>query len=431
MAGQSILGPKPPIRLAKTASLAFRTAQIAAAGRRAQWAKALILLEDLEDRSNRLTDTHGFQVNDRDLGRADRICFNAAITACGAAARWPEALELLRRSETCEGNCNFGLNAAINACGRASLWVAALHTLKRYLGKNSRLRADVVTFNTTLTAFCHAVKWQCSLGLLQTLRPNQTNQTTQTILLSTFVRASKWRLAIAFSSTRESHLPHINATLEAYRCASLWEAALSLWQRVVRSGQADTITYSTTVSACADAWQWRKALHVFASASVSDPALAGAAVKACEKASHWKGALAVLEALQLERLEPNSANFGAAIGACEAAARWRCALSLLAQSANATVGLPSSIPLAATASAMVYATKWEDALCILHGHAFDSAVESVALRACAKGLAWRLALDMGKGLLGAEVHNPWLLADADASEPARQKKMSTASGWPV
>ena len=39
----------------------------------------------------------------------------------------------------------------------------------------------------------------------------------------------------------------------------------------------------------------------------------------------------------------------------------------------------------------------QDALCILHGHAFDSAVESVALRACAKGLAWRLALDMGKG----------------------------------
>ena len=104
-------------------------------------------------------------------------CFAAAISACGKAGRWAEALALVGRMDAAAargvapgGPNSACMTAALAACGRAGRWSEALGLLESFPAR--RLRPSVRDFGCALHACADARgRWQPALKLLREAMP--------------------------------------------------------------------------------------------------------------------------------------------------------------------------------------------------------------------------------------------------------------------
>ena len=107
-----------------------------------------------------------------------------------------------------------------------------------------------------------------------------------------------------------------NTTISAYEKGSLWEAALQVLSSM-RSAEAlpDVISFCSTVSACEKASEWEAAVHLFSQMPkdmiATDVVAFNATMSACEKASQWQKASHLFAAGPGIRIEPNSISVGA------------------------------------------------------------------------------------------------------------------------
>ena len=107
-----------------------------------------------------------------------------------------------------------------------------------------------------------------------------------------------------------------NTTISAYEKGSLWEAALQVLYSM-RSAEAlpDVISLCSTVSACEKASQWEAAVHLFSQMPMdriaTDVVAFNATMSACEKASRWQQACDLFAAGPGMRIEPNTVSIGA------------------------------------------------------------------------------------------------------------------------
>lgn len=374
------------------------SSNIAAAGKKAQWQRALAYLYE-------------------DGGAPDEVCFHAAANACGRAARWAEALHLVCSSPATsirgrkEANHCFGLNAVISACGRSMRWSEALALLNPKCGSGLP-SPDIVSYNSALAACERASRWAQAATLLRDLQSSaigvaggrslpSPNQITWNTTVSAMARGTRWaeafRLLVDMPSVSASvELPALNAALFGCSRASLWPLALRtvLVDMTKRwSILPDVVSFSTAMSACCENRQWREAMRIFRRMDrVSchpDVVACTAAMAACEKAAMWESALEILKWMEVRGQQPNSFSFAAVLGACEGASQWEVASSLLSRMTGANVS-PNAACVNAVASAVEFVGHWEMALALVDA---DASLD-IAVRACARKYRWSAIMEL-------------------------------------
>jgi pentatricopeptide repeat domain-containing protein 1 len=130
------------------------SAAISVCGNAGQWGEALELLSKM--------DRLGIKPN--------AVCFNAVITACGRGGQWEESVKLFwRMGEQGIEVSVVSFNAAITACARAGKWKESLELLEAMNGFRG-VEPDVKTFSACISACEKGLQWARALKLLEMMR---------------------------------------------------------------------------------------------------------------------------------------------------------------------------------------------------------------------------------------------------------------------
>ena len=124
-----------------------------------------------------------------------------------------------------------------------------------------------------------------------------------------------------------------NTTISACEKGSQWEIALQVLANMQPAKTLpDVISFCAAVSACEKASQWESAVHLWSqmpTASIDNDVIAfNATMSACEKASQWQTAFHLFSSWPLLRVLPNFVSLGAVLCALGRGVQWRAALSL-------------------------------------------------------------------------------------------------------
>ncbi|CAE7913117.1 unnamed protein product [Symbiodinium necroappetens] len=220
----------------------------------------------------------------------DNAALNAVIAACTEAARWENALEVLKAGRRLRIQTDVvNHNAALAACARAAQWRSALELLAAMTLATGATAADVASFSIAITA--------CE-------KAGRSREASQ--LMEDMASAGLLLDAIAFS-----------ACISACEKSNDWARALYLLTVALRQEQADSVSCSTTLSACEKASRWELALQLLSGHYNWEVGAVGngAFLTSCKNSSRWMEALAVVDAKQ--RLD--AVGLTSALGAAETA----------------------------------------------------------------------------------------------------------------
>ena len=135
-----------------------------------QWQAAIILLQEM---------IYGRQGEIKQKVAPNVFSFNAAISACEKAAKWPFSLCLLEQMVEIRLQMDvISLNAAISSCEKAGEWQQALVLFHGML--NWKLHRDLISYSAVISCCEKAGQWQQALHLLRCykLEPFRSLQTT-------------------------------------------------------------------------------------------------------------------------------------------------------------------------------------------------------------------------------------------------------------
>ena len=122
-----------------------------------QWQAAIILLQGM---------IHGRQGETEQKIAPNVFSFNAAISACEKAAKWPFSLCLLEKMVEIRLQMDvISLNAAISSCEKAGEWQQALVLFHGML--NWKLHRDLISYSAVISCCEKAGQWQQALHLLR------------------------------------------------------------------------------------------------------------------------------------------------------------------------------------------------------------------------------------------------------------------------
>ncbi|CAJ1412376.1 unnamed protein product [Effrenium voratum] len=391
--------------------------EIAASGRRSQWAQSLSLLAQLE----------------ADNLQKDVVSCNSAL--CGfSSARWRQALALFGQAAHFADGITYsacvatqpwraalrlfswpgGLsaaNAAAAACGslRSSRgghlegnWAWTLLLLRSSAVK--RLQLDMVSFNVLAKAAEKAgtARWRVSLWLVSTSRAVGLEPDSITRSCSFL----PWRAALQMdpgnawqSSLGLREGPAARAVLGAYALAANWREALAALEPQAN----DDLSFLAALKACARALQQRHATELLRrmdaqrlrqSREIYTAAMSAANDAWGEDSSHggWQWALGLLREMETNRLEVDGVAVSVALTSCLRARYWEEAMRL-AQGFRAkgsdTPGISSAL---ITANGLAHS--WAMALASLEGHLGNVVVTALETQ-------WQAALQVYEKMLAA------------------------------
>ncbi|CAJ1456201.1 unnamed protein product [Effrenium voratum] len=383
----------------------------------------------------------------------DLISFNAALSAPGT---WDSALEILAAMQRARRQPDsVTCSAAVLSCAQGRRWDVAL-SLFFSLGRadavawNSVLKAapnwetvlelmghmrqalvqpDVVAFSTAIAACAEDSEsggsWQMALHLLQGV---QANEVTYGAAVTAMARNAQWQRALVLLS--EAHgkgqgtAGVTNAAIAACERSACWQWALSLFHGL-DTGQADDISYCTTIGACAAATEWHQALGLLDHA----PAAAYAALLGAWE-SEWQNALALLRQMRDTRVEADDACLRAAMGVCHTAGRWERSLELMKQMQQEGLALAIlTCNFAMTACAR--GLHWTLAISMLrtlqlHQLTPGSGSLASAGSACDRGLQWAQTLALLRGARGKGVQPSLMLYGTTVSALEKNERWRRA-----
>ncbi|OLP95699.1 Pentatricopeptide repeat-containing protein, chloroplastic [Symbiodinium microadriaticum] len=268
---------------------------ISACKARSQWQWALWLFHDM--RRARLQPT--------------KITHSASMSACLQEGEWQVALLLfgLMRCTNAKRD-TLAFNVAIHACSHSGRW------------RGSALRADQISFSTTMAAAHPDGRWDVALSLLLSMRagggvPNEVNRAGA---LKCFKRHGRWQVAVLaalpFAHSKEGVVARTGA-ISAMQLHGVWEQALSATcSAQAGSTRPDGIMMTAAISTMKGMWQRaRGLLHGCGSARLKSIAAHNAALATFE-ARGWCHALQLALAARCAGLGLDSASFDSLMATC-------------------------------------------------------------------------------------------------------------------
>ncbi|CAK0797400.1 unnamed protein product [Prorocentrum cordatum] len=262
----------------------------------------------------------------------------ALIDRLGRQRRWRQALarlggmprlRLAPSATTCA--------AAVGACMRGHCWEGAVACVRAACGRGLRVdAADLVSYNSALSACERAGRWAVCLQLLREargvrLRPDA----------ASFVTAARaceagrwWSTSLALLREAAANQAVLNAAIAACGAVGRWRLALAVLEEMSAGASldADLVSYGAAISAGEKAQQWAAALSLLrtlrASRRLPDVVALSAAASACEKGGRWEHAVELLRQARALALRPNAVALTAAASACGAVHRWQGAVHL-------------------------------------------------------------------------------------------------------
>ncbi|OLQ03561.1 Pentatricopeptide repeat-containing protein, chloroplastic [Symbiodinium microadriaticum] len=138
--------------------------------------------------------------------------FNAAISACAEASRWPKALELFGSMEALPLQPDvISCNTAIFACQMAGQWSLALSLLAEC--GDREVERDLITFNSSILACEKRGRWREALALFTSLMLQrlQGDLLTYNGLLRVCAEGSQWRHVLKLLSAMDKEQLQGNA----------------------------------------------------------------------------------------------------------------------------------------------------------------------------------------------------------------------------
>ncbi|CAJ1421226.1 unnamed protein product [Effrenium voratum] len=369
--------------MASAPELAKYHAAINAHGRKKQWAKALELLQGLDARLRANIVTYNAVINTVKRGpwtlaaqlcaelqarhlTADGITRSSAVAALRgrSSGRWQAACFLLSGVDGIQKDAII-CGSALSVC--ESYWQSASFLLA--LMRRNALRLDEFIGSGAINACQKGGQWQRSLGVLEEFHVQRVgNVVMYNAAISACERGAHWQLALALLVQAEMESIQLdtityNACVSACEKASRWPQALALLRRAIRRRLFDVVTFSATVSACANG-RWQAALDLLQTCSEHnvqpDTIMHNAAISACERGGEWQLAMAVWQQMDEETI----ITFNALISACEKGAQWQMALSVLNHAKESRVR-PDVTSFNASISACEKGTQWVPAIRLL------------------------------------------------------------------
>lgn len=214
------------------------------------------------------------------------------------------------------------MNAALSACGRASKWAEAINLL--FVAQATTLQPSLISFSAAISACERGSEWEFALGLFQEMQSLWI--TPSTISLSAAISAcekgSNWQLALHFLSlTKAADVICCSAAISACEKGTQWSKALEILHGMpLRHCTPNVISYNAAISACENGNQWEEAMHLFASlrtqALQPTARTFNALISAC---GHWKTAAGLFTQMLAEDVEPTVVTYNALLACLESA----------------------------------------------------------------------------------------------------------------
>ncbi|CAE7865891.1 Ank2, partial [Symbiodinium sp. KB8] len=257
---------------------------------------------------------------------------NAAISALCKSSQWQLAAACLVDGRISSQDVAFGLagyGAAIAACGNAAAWSHAVEVLDALHAK--RVAPNSLCYSAAIAACGKSYEWQLCLELLQQAlqgRPSAAERCRRTLgALQALQVAQQWEQAVALlaSSWRIMRNDLLPAVLEACARSAAWRATLQLLGSDRTSEDA-----LLALRACARSTQWQECLHLYH--DTADERMAAEAhttlLSALTNAQAWRHSLRVFASLSSRQLRADE-GVAHVLRALGMARQWNEALELL------------------------------------------------------------------------------------------------------
>ena len=242
--------------------------------------------------------------------RADSTSRSRCINACAVDAAWCQALQILEVANAVtpgSGSDLIAVTAAANACGRASQVVKAENLLR---AEERRSTADVVLFNTVMSAFGSLGRWQEVHALLRRLQHLglQSQIVSCNAAISSCDRGQRWQQShVILQELKSCRIPCTSVTFNAVvsSCAEEgeWKASFVLVEEMQQQLQANSVTYNTAIKACVPGSMWEQAvaytkalhrLHIRLGTQ-ADAISCSSFIASCSESNQWRSVWLLLE----------------------------------------------------------------------------------------------------------------------------------------
>ncbi|CAE8631246.1 unnamed protein product [Polarella glacialis] len=299
-------------------------------------------------------------------------------------------------------------NAAMSACGNAGQWQEALRLLSTMPATN--LFPSEVSYAQAISACRLRGQWQTALGLFSTMPDMDVipSETSYNAAIGTLGDEGQWLLALRILNAMPALklLPDKISYISAIRACDKggqWEVALVLLSAMPdQDVLPNEYHYTVAIRACGHAGQWQGALSLLSNMPgmqlLPDEVSQNEAIGACGSGGQWREALSLLSAMPDVQLTPNQVSYAKSITACGQSGQWQVALSLLKSMPKEGL-IPEEICYNAAMSACVNSGQWQVALGLLSTmpdmNLFPNIFTySAAMSACGDGGQWQLALHL-------------------------------------
>eukprot|EP00913_Durusdinium_trenchii_P013712 g12874.t1 len=214
--------------------------------------------------------------------------------------------------------------------------------------------------------------------------------------------AQKHHAAVAFGTVGHQAWTGLKEALEILKASDVhidlvgWNALMALSLHLLSESlltnlQPDIISYNSVITACSG-HHWPLALHLlfFSRQARLVPSIISfnAAIAACDKGHQWQKALQLFQDLQEEHVSPTRVTYNSLLSACEVGLPWSSLLHLLSLSQHLPEHRGEADAWAAVASACAKTLAWAVALDALEviRMTMPEAAWHATLRACALAL---------------------------------------------
>ena len=328
-----------------------------------------------------------------------KISFNTAITAAAkrvametttdstTVTTWRQAMDLWRSMGEAEETIS--RNGVLSSLG--GRWILASQLLTST--PMARLRASIITYNSTINVYEKAAVWRAAFQLIGNILDHQ-------LKLDLFSSNGSLKAT--------HHWRHKLHCLAWMRCCQLqpdqvslsaaitknWRQSLKLLHPESPLPRPNEVSLSAAISACEKWAQWSSAFVLMARLPTmtlkANTTSCNALLSACEKGFNWTQAMAVLHQMHVLRVASSETTWNAMASACEKCAQWQLALQTLPSAPGGSE--PMAFNAAMVACTKGEASSWRRVLYLLASLpsatviSYDSALASLVAR-------WPMALE--------------------------------------
>ena len=405
-----------------------------AASQVTDWQGALRLLERME----------------ADGKPADAAAYGHAVAACAKADQPTEGRSLLDKLQKAGVMAEArGYNQVMSSFARQRRWSEALGLLREMCAAG--VTPTVISYNAALSACSKAGRWNEAIELLGEMEAGSSKgggsvPAPDVISYSTVISACQKASTGTMGASASAALETALELLERMRCSSKvpvpTDSAIVPDEGTAEVPKtapvANVFTYTSAITALADAGRWEEALKTYASIPddvEKNDAIVNAAVCAASVGGDWVTARSVLEEALLVGVTPRTSSFNMAINTAAGAHQPAAALAILRRMRTAGVRR-NQLTYNAALSALEAGGRWQQALRLLRDMRRARVAPSLisynlALGACAKAAKISSAKVSSVTVSSAKVSSAKVSSAKVSSATVSSAKVSSAKVSPL